>query len=463
MSANGKNGPQSTDTHRDETGHTSRNWFSFWRGNGDGYNESPGGNGPPARLARNSAIPRRYAHIIGWGMALPERVLTNHDMEAIVETNHDWIVARTGIVERRIAGEKESTAHLALRAAQEALEVADLQPNDIDLIIVATSTPEHIFPSTASQVQAWLGSKYAGAYDISVACSGFVYGLDMASAKIRAGDMETVLVIGAETMSRVLNWSDRGTCILFGDGAGAVILQSSTRPGGILSSTLHSDGSGWDMLGVPTVGSRDTYLQDSKNDGENRELHRLHMNGREVFRFATRVVNESVRDVLSQAGLSLDDVSLIVPHQANQRIIESASRSLKIPQEKFYSNVDKYGNTSAASIPIALCEAIEEGRVQPGDNIVFVGFGGGLAWGAMAVQWETMLAEVPTTFGGMRRQVTYWYANLRRRVVRLWRQLWSYFSRTPTSNSTTIKQLRKRLEKVEWEEDKKEREPESVA
>ena len=440
--------------------------MQFWRDGADSEHSSSS-NGHSAMNGASPAAPRlpaatarspRYAHIVGWGMFVPERILTNKDLEAIVETSDDWIRTRTGIQERRIADERESTTHLALRAAQKAIEVANLLPTDIDLIIVATSTPEHVYPSTASMVQDQMGAIRAGAFDLSAACSGFVYALDLASAKIRVGDANHILIIGAETNSRVLNWSDRGTCILFGDGAGAVVMSASSTPGGILSSTLRSDGSGWDLLGIPTVGSRDTFLQDKleeeaeSDDNIHYEMHRLHMNGREVFRFATRVINDSIKEVLRTANIDLSELSLIVPHQANQRIFESAARGLKVPVETFYSNVARYGNTSAASIPIALCEAIEEGRIQRGDNLVFIGFGGGLTWAAMALKWET---EVETTTQhtravGARRQMTYWYATNRRTVLKRWRKLSGVFVGAPTPNDT-MRQLRKRLQAKDWE------------
>lgn len=439
--------------------------MQFWRNDADlptssnGHGSMNGASPATPRLPAATARSPRYAHIVGWGMSVPERILTNKELEAIVETSDEWITSRTGIRERRIADERESTTHLALQSAQKALEEANLLPTDIDLIVVATSTPEHVYPSTACMVQDQLGAIRAGAYDLSAACSGFVYGLDMASAKIRAGDINHALVIGAETNSRVLNWSDRGTCILFGDGAGAVVLSASSTPGGILSSTLRSDGAGWDMLGIPTVGSRDTFLQEKleeeaeSDDRIRYEMHRLHMNGREVFRFATRVIGDSIKEVLRTAGIELSELSLIVPHQANQRIFDSAARGLKIPAETFYSNVAKYGNTSAASIPIALCEAIDEGRIQPGDNLVFIGFGGGLTWAAMALQWET---EVETTTHhtravGARRQMTYYYANNRRRVLRNWRKLSGRFVGTPTTPNKTMRQLRRRLQDRNWE------------
>ena len=437
------------------------------RNNGNG-NHSANGNGsnnghnngnttnlrlpiPSLNNIRNAPPAKPNAHIIGWGMEVPKRILTNHDLEAIVETNDEWIRTRTGIAERRIADEKESTGHLALKAARNALNVAGIMPTELDLVIVATSTPEHIFPSTASQIQDWLGAKKAGAFDLSAACSGFVYALDLAAAKIRTGDIQYALVIGAETMSRVLDWTDRGTCILFGDGAGAVVLAAKEEAGGIRSSVLRSDGSGWDLLGLPTLGSRDTYLAEHNNRDKSeteqpRSMHRLHMNGRSVFRFATRVINESIRDAMKMADLGVEDIDLVVPHQANQRIFESAAKGLKLPVEKFYSNVAKYGNTSAASIPIALCEAIEEGRIKKGDNLIFVGFGGGLTWATMLVQWETTLDEQKSdTILTARRQVTYWYAVQRRAILRRWRRISGRWAGSTTPQAT-MRQLRDQLD-----------------
>jgi 3-oxoacyl-[acyl-carrier-protein] synthase-3 len=369
----------------------------------------------------------RYAHIVGWGKAVPERILSNADLEAVVDTSDAWIRERTGIAERRIADVGETTSDLAFKAAKRALEVANILPTAVDLIIVATSTPEHIFPSTASLVQDRLGAGRAGAFDLSAACSGFVYGLDMASAKIRAGDIHIAVVIGAETMSRVINWSDRGTCVLFGDGAGAFVLMGSEIEGGILSSVLRSDGAGWDLLGLPTVGSRDVYLPqraDILDEGgrPNYALHRLHMNGREIYRFATRVVAESVREVAEHAGLTVEDISLIVPHQANQRIIDQLAKQLKLPEERIYSNVARYGNTSAASIPLATVEALEEGRIGDGDVVAFVGFGGGLTWAAMTVKWRLVEVKV-TRVLGFQREAIYRYAVVRRRALRFWARL----------------------------------------
>ncbi len=394
----------------------------------------------------------QYAAITGWGKALPERVMTNHELEAIVETNDEWIRTRTGIAERRIAAEQQSTADLAFEAAKRALSVANILPTDVDLIIVATSTPEHIFPSTASLVQDRLGASHAGAFDLSAACSGFVYGLDMAAAKIRSGDMRVAVVIGAETMSRLLNWADRGTCILFGDGAGAVVVQARHEPGGILSSVLRSDGAGWDLLGVPTLGSHDAYLPDRAGEYDDDlgrptyALHRLHMNGREVYKFATRVVSDSIRETMQRAHLDVTDIDLIVPHQANQRILDHIAKQLKIPPERVFSNVARYGNTSAASIPIALAEAIEEDRLNPGDHVVMTGFGGGLTWATLLLRWEAEPSEA-SQLNNLRQRAIYWYAQQRRRVLRAWRRTSRLFGMQGTP---ALRGLRNRLRRMDW-------------
>ena len=327
---------------------------------------------------------QRYAHITGWGMSVPERVLTNDELARTVDTNNEWIVGRTGIRERRIAGPKESTATLATVAARAALECADVSPRQIDLIIVATSTPEYQFPATACVVQDALGASNAGGFDLSAACSGFIFAMEMAAAAIRCGSLQTVLVIGSETLSRVVDWKDRGTCILFGDGAGAFVLQGSDTPGGVLASIMRSDGSGGPALIIPAGGS---HLPASAETVRNQQ-HYIQMDGKEVYRFATRVLASATREVVAAAGLSLDDIALIVPHQANSRIIDSAARTLGLPLDRFIINLDRYGNTSTASIPIAICEAVAEGRIRPNDNLVLVGFGAGLTWGASAIQWN---------------------------------------------------------------------------
>ena len=349
-----------------------------------------------------------FAHIVGWGMAVPEHVMTNDDLSRLVSTTDEWIVARTGIRQRRIAGPKDTTATLAAAAARRALEVADLEPDDLDLIIVATSTPEHVFPSTASLVQDALGASKAGAFDLAAACTGFIYALAMAANSIRAGAAQRVLVIGAETLSRVVNWKDRGTCILFGDGAGAFLLEARETPGGLLNSLLRSDGSGGGSLIIPAGGSRTPTSFESVRDN----LHTIQMDGKEVYRFATRVMTASVKEVLDGAGLTLDDVRLIVPHQANRRIIEAAAKNLGLPLDRFMFNLDRYGNTSAASIPMAVCEAVAQGRLRPDDHLVLVGFGAGLTWGSAAIKWDATPIEV-TRWGRLRRQMAYEFAKVR--------------------------------------------------
>ncbi len=324
-----------------------------------------------------------FAHITGWGMAVPSRVLTNVELEKIVDTDDEWIQSRTGIRQRHIASEEESTATLARDAALNALRVANLNPTDIDLIIVSTSSPEHIFPATACLVQDGIGASHAGAFDLSAACSGFIFALDMATQAIRSGSIQNAVVIGAETLSRFVNWQDRNTCILFGDGAGAFVLQAGDEPGGLISSVMRSDGSGGDLLSLPAGGSR----MPASSETILNHQHTIHMNGREVFRFATRVIAQATREVVSEADLKIKDVQLVIPHQANLRIIEAAMRNLEISLDQCFINIERYGNTSTASIPIATCEAIQQGRLQAGDNTVFVGFGAGLTWGAALVHW----------------------------------------------------------------------------
>ncbi|MEO8609631.1 MAG: beta-ketoacyl-ACP synthase III [Chloroflexota bacterium] len=389
-----------------------------------------------------------YAHIIGWGMAVPDTVLTNQEMEAIVETTDEWIRARTGIHERRIAGERESTASLGLKAAQRAIQVADILPADVDLIIVATSTPENIFPSTASLIQNLLGATKAGAFDLSAACSGFVYGVDMAAQSIRSGSIQTAIVIGAETMTRVMDWQDRGTCILFGDGAGAVVLKASEVEGGVLSAVLRSDGAGADLLGIPTVGSEDLTNPEFSTNGH--KMHKMFMNGGEVFKFATRVIGESIGQALDKIDLTLDDVSLIVPHQANTRIIQAAARSMKIEPDMFVSNIDHYGNTSAASIPLALCEAIQQGRVHEGDKLVFVGFGGGLTWASMVVQWTgaKQVQASPGVLKEQRRQISYFLVRIRSQLRRTSRRINEIFNRVRPKRGRILR-LRDQMERLE--------------
>lgn len=324
-----------------------------------------------------------YAHITGWGMAVPDTVLTNDDLAQRVDTNDKWIRERTGIRERRIARDNEFPSTLGVKAALKALAVANLKPTDLDLIICCTSTPEYIFPATACLIQDQLGASKSGAFDLLAACTGFIYGINMAAQSIRSGSIKNALVLGAETLSRFVDWQDRSTCILFGDGAGAFVLQASDRPGGVLSAVMHSDGSGGELLSLPGGGSRNPASEATVRDGK----HYIHMDGNEVFRFATRVMGQAANEALQIAGLTTQDVQWIIPHQANYRIIAAAARYLKLPIERFVINVDRYGNTSTASIPIATVEALERGLIKAGDRIVMVGFGAGLTWGALAAEW----------------------------------------------------------------------------
>lgn len=321
--------------------------------------------------------------IIGLGAALPEKILTNADLEKIVDTSDEWIQTMTGISERRMAADGKATSDYALEASRVALERAGLQPKDIDLIIVATVTPDMPFPATASIVQHALGAEGVPAFDLSAGCSGWAYALATASSFVKGGVYRHVLVIGADLLTRATNWTDRGTCILFGDGAGAAVVGPVEEGLGMLGFVLGSDGSGAELLGIKAGGSRNPCSP------EDLEQHRdkIHMEGREVFKFAVKIQGEAIEKVLAQCGLTAADIDLVVPHQANIRIIESAVNRLGLPPEKFFVNLQKYGNTSAASIPIALDEALSEGRVKKGDTVVVVGFGAGLTWAAGVMKW----------------------------------------------------------------------------
>lgn len=325
----------------------------------------------------------KYAAITGWGSAVPERVLTNSDLEKLVDTSDEWITSRTGIKERHIVGEGETTATLAVTAARQALERANVSPWQVDLVICCTATPDFLFPATACLVQHEIGAENAGAFDLEAACSGFIYGISVGSQFVKAGAYKTVLVVAAETLSRFVDWNDRATCVLFGDGAGAVILQASDSKSGLLSFVLGSHGVGGDLIKLPAGGAADPASLDTIE----RRGHYIKMNGQEVYRFAVRIMGDSAVKALDKAGLEYSDISLFIPHQANLRIISSIAERLKLPPEKVFLNIDKYGNTSAASIPIALCEAVDGGRVQPGDNLLFIAFGAGLTSGAAVVRW----------------------------------------------------------------------------
>ena len=362
------------------------------------------------------------AHIVGWGKSVPARVLSNDDLAQMVDTSDEWIRARTGIGERHIATDEETTSTMALQAARQALEIAGLNPAQLELVIVATVTSDYPFPSTACLVQDGLGAAQATAFDLSAGCTGFIYGLSVAANLISSGAYQNALIIGAETLSRILDWGDRNTCVLFGDGAGAVVLQANGADGGVLSTVLGSDGSGSNLLYIPAGGSREPTSHKTVSEGS----HYINMRGREVFRFAVRVMSTATRQVVDQAGLTLDDLKLVIPHQANQRIIEAATRSLGLSPDIVFSNLERYGNTSSASIPIALCEAVEDGRIEQGDLVVCVGFGAGLTWGAVAVRWSLPLPpEPPSRREKIGRQLSYLYAALRSSVLRFLRWLYA--------------------------------------
>lgn len=326
----------------------------------------------------------RYAAITGWGMAVPDRVMTNADLERMVETSDEWITTRTGIKERRVVGPADTTTSLATEASRHALDRAGIAAEEIDLIIAATCTPDQFLVSQACLVQAEIGGT-AGAYDLGAACSGFVYALASATQFIQTGVYDRVLVIGADTLTRFVDYTDRTTCILFGDGAGAVVVEATDQPRGLLSTVLGADGAGYKHLYIPGWGA--LVPESAGLFPEYRPY--LQMNGNEVFRFAVRVMGDAAAEAVDKAGLTFSQIDMLIPHQANVRIIDAAARRLDLPRDKVWVNLDRYGNTSAASIPIALCEAEAAGHVREGHNLVFVAFGGGLSWAAGVVRWGT--------------------------------------------------------------------------
>ncbi|WP_195573069.1 beta-ketoacyl-ACP synthase III [Paenibacillus sp. 1001270B_150601_E10] len=321
--------------------------------------------------------------IIGTGKYVPERILSNEDLARMVDTNDEWITTMTGMKERRIAAEHQATSDLAYEAAVRAIESAGLTAEDIDLIMVCSVTPDMMFPSTACLVQERLGAKNAAAFDLSAACAGFIYGVATATSYIKTGMYKHVLVIGAETLSRITDYTDRNTCILFGDGAGAAVLGPVPEGRGFQSFELGADGKGKELLTLEGGGSRHPASLDTVEG----RRHFIYMNGREVFKFAVRIMGSAAEEALAKAGKTKEDIDLLIPHQANIRIIQSAIDRLNLPPEKCMINIPKYANTSAASIPLALAEAVEEGRIKEGDTIVLVGFGGGLTWGAAVLTW----------------------------------------------------------------------------
>jgi 3-oxoacyl-[acyl-carrier-protein] synthase III len=323
------------------------------------------------------------ALITGWGMYAPSRVLSNADLSKMVDTSDEWIVSRTGIRERRIAADDETTTTLSVYAARDALAVAGLDAMDLDLVIVATCSPDYPLPATAVLVATELGARRAAGFDMQAACSGFVFALATGSSFIRSGMYRNVLILGVEVLSRFINWNDRNTCVLFGDGAGAVVLQASEQPGGLICYDLFSDGTGVDGIIVPAGGSACPASPQTNADGK----HFIHMAGREVYKYATRQLAESSLAAMRGAGVSVDTIDQFLFHQANLRIIESVVHHLAIPMDKAYINIEKYGNTSAASVPMALVEAIAAGRIKPGDRLLMAAFGAGYTAGAAVVEW----------------------------------------------------------------------------
>lgn len=321
------------------------------------------------------------SRIVGTGSFVPKKIVTNHDLELIVETSDDWIASRTGIRERRVCV-NETTADMASKAGKAALKASGVNPKDIDLVIVATVTPNMGFPSTACFVQAELGIKSgAAAFDISAACSGFLYALDCADKYLKSGSFKKALVIGADAFSRIIDWTDRSTCVLFGDGAGAVVLSAEKGSHGLLSSHIHSDGRHWEMLFARGLDGKNPFEKDEPKDPH------LKMQGNDTFKFAVRTMGAAIAEVMEDNGLVTDDIALLIPHQANIRIINAMKDRLKLDDSRVFTNIEKYGNTSAGSIPLALDEAVKEGRIRENDVILFVAFGGGLTWASSAVRW----------------------------------------------------------------------------
>jgi 3-oxoacyl-[acyl-carrier-protein] synthase III len=325
----------------------------------------------------------RAVGIAGLGIALPPKIMTNADVEKIVDTSDEWITSRTGIRERRIADTHVAASDLGAEAALNALKEANMTPEEVDLIILATVSPDMIFPSTACFVQGKIGARNAAAFDLGAGCSGFIYAMATAAQMIATGLYNNALVIGAEVMSKMLNWQDRNTCVLFGDGAGAAVLKPVAEGSGFLSFYLGADGTGAELLMFPGGGTRHPATEETLKEG----LHSIHMAGSEVFKFAVRIMGEASLVALEKAGLTAEDVDLLIPHQANTRIIEASVRRLKLAEDKVYVNLDRYGNTSAASVAVALYECKMQGRVNPGDIILMVGFGAGLTWGATVLRW----------------------------------------------------------------------------
>ena len=326
---------------------------------------------------------QRRSVILGTGSELPSKVVTNHDLEKMVETSDEWITVRTGIKERRVLEEGKGNADMAFRAAQRALKDAQIEATDLDAIIMGTVTPDYVFPSSACVLEDMLGARNVFSFDVGAACSGFLNALSVADSFIRTGQINNALVVGSDALSRLLNWQDRGTCILFGDGAGAVVLGASENGSGILSTRLRTDGSYVKTLYVPAGGS----LKPATPETVQRNEHTITMNGKEVFKIAVRSMEEISRQALVEADVQVSEVALVIPHQANRRIIVALAERLGIPMERVMVNLEKYGNTSAASIPVALDEAKRQGRIKPGNIVLLNAFGAGFAWGAAVIKF----------------------------------------------------------------------------
>jgi len=335
------------------------------------------------RSSPPSAKTQRTVSIIGTGSYVPERILTNEDLSRIVDTSDEWITTRTGIKQRRIAAPDEQTSDMAAKAALKAIEQAKILPADIDLILVATATPDMLFPATACFVQKKIGASNAACLDVSAACAGFLFAVEIAQQFITSHTYDTVLVIGADKLTAITNWSDRNTCVLFGDGAGAAILRHRGGSHGVISTHIGSDGQYTDILFMPGGGSRCPITRENVD----LNLQTIHMTGKEVYKQAVTAMLRAAQKALEQAGLGIEDIACVIPHQANMRIIEAIADRLGIPLEKFYVNLDRYGNTSAAAVAIALDEANRSGRIKPGDYILMVVFGGGLTWAGTVIEW----------------------------------------------------------------------------
>ncbi len=343
--------------------------------------------------SQTSSVPRRpllqqptalrSCSIVATGSYLPTKVLTNADLSRLVDTSDEWIVSRTGIRERHVAGEQESTSDLATAAARKALAKAGVSPDQLDMIIVATITPDMVFPSTACLVQSQLGASRACAFDIEAACSGFVYALEVGKQFVATGSCQTVLVIGAEKLSSITDWTDRNTCVLFGDGAGAAVLQHRPGSQGLVTALIGADGTKGSVLCVPAGGSRHPASVDTVAN----RMHYLRMDGKETFKNAVPAMCNAAHEVLKRCGLSITDVKCVIPHQANRRIIDAVADRLKVKEEQLFVNLDKYGNTSAASVAIALDEAVEQGRIHRGDLVLLAVFGAGFTWGSAIIEW----------------------------------------------------------------------------